>query len=89
MENILVLDSYNDKQCKLEWSFAGGGPIFKPDDLMMFEFTLYDIKITNRSMDYGLFGRFLSIVISCFVATVRINALKRYRILRSASKFIE
>eukprot|EP00795_Rhopilema_esculentum_P000780 gene780-10509_t len=55
--------SYNNEQCKLAWSYEAGGPLFYPEDLMMFEFTLHDIKVTNTTSNYGIFGMFDSLIV--------------------------
>lgn len=54
-----MADAYNNHQSKLEWSYDGGGPIFYPADLRMYEFTLHKIKYTNVTTDYGIFGKLL------------------------------
>eukprot|EP00794_Sanderia_malayensis_P007279 gene7279-8090_t len=53
---ILEPYAYNNQQCKLEWNFASGGPIYQPKDLMMFEFTMHNRTVLTSTANYGIFG---------------------------------
>ena len=45
------------------WSYDTGGPIFHPNDLRMYEFTLHKIVHTNATSNYGIFGRYLACIV--------------------------
>ena len=56
--SFLFPDSYNREQCKLQWNLDNDGPIYRPKNLQMFEFTLHKYEYSNTSVNYGLFGEF-------------------------------